>query len=99
MLSRRLSVLASERDHGAHGLSLTDREREIVELLDQGLSNKEIAQRLAIRLPTVKNHVHSILEKLNVHRRGEAAALMHGRLSSPRWAGRPEDSRVSNPLD
>jgi DNA-binding NarL/FixJ family response regulator len=83
MLSRRLAAVVRSRDHGVFGASLTDREREIVELIEQGLSNKEIASRLSIRLATVKNHVHSILEKLNVHRRGAAAALMHGRGSAP----------------
>lgn len=54
--------------------SLTPRERDIVDLIDRGFSNKEIARSLKIGLPTVKNHVHRVLEKLNVRRRGEAAA-------------------------
>ena len=49
---------------------------EVAELLDQGLSNKEIAQRLSIAVPTVKNHVHRILDKLHVNRRTEAAARL-----------------------
>jgi two-component system, NarL family, nitrate/nitrite response regulator NarL len=53
---------------------LTRREVEVVELIDQGLTNKEIARRLVIELSTVKNHVHNILEKLGVSHRGEAAA-------------------------
>jgi DNA-binding NarL/FixJ family response regulator len=58
---------------------LTARERQIVALIDEGLSNKEIAQSLCIETCTVKNHVHSILEKLHVARRGEAAAAVrHG---------------------
>jgi two-component system nitrate/nitrite response regulator NarL len=57
---------------------LTLREREIVSLIDEGLSNKEIARRLQIELPTVKNHVHHILRKLNASRRGEAAAMLRG---------------------
>jgi DNA-binding NarL/FixJ family response regulator len=55
---------------------LTAREREILGLIDQGLSNKEIAQALEIELPTVKNHVHNILTKLNARRRGQAAAML-----------------------
>ena len=55
---------------------LTSREREIAELLEQGMSNKEIAARLQIELPTVKNHVHSILTKLKASRRGQAAAML-----------------------
>jgi two-component system nitrate/nitrite response regulator NarL len=77
-LFRRLAVLSADRGPGPAG-TLTPREAEILELIDQGLSNKEIARRLQIELPTVKNHVHHILEKLQVHRRGEAAARANGR--------------------
>jgi two-component system, NarL family, nitrate/nitrite response regulator NarL len=56
------------------GHALTCREREVVRLLDAGLSNKEIARRLSIALPTVKNHVHNILRKLEVDRRTQAIA-------------------------
>ncbi len=51
---------------------LTAREREIVRLIAQGLSNQQIARHLHIALATVKNHVHNILEKLGVHGRLEA---------------------------
>ena len=54
---------------------LTTREVEVLELIRQGRSNKYIAGRLGVSLPTVKNHVHSILAKLHVGRRGEAAAF------------------------
>jgi two-component system, NarL family, nitrate/nitrite response regulator NarL len=53
-------------------------------LIDQGLSNKEIGRRLSIETATVKNHVHNILEKLHVHRRGEAAAYARRSVLSPR---------------
>ncbi|HUE25551.1 MAG TPA: response regulator transcription factor [Solirubrobacteraceae bacterium] len=56
--------------------SLTEREAQIAELVADGMSNKAIASRLSIELATVKNHVHSILEKLRVHSRGEAAAKL-----------------------
>jgi two-component system, NarL family, nitrate/nitrite response regulator NarL len=72
-LLRRLAVLKRERIKCGDS-RLTSRELEILQLIDEGRSNKEIAQRLTIEVPTVKNHVHSILEKLNVHRRAEAAA-------------------------
>jgi two-component system, NarL family, nitrate/nitrite response regulator NarL len=75
MLLQRLATLSTERANG-HEEQLTLREREIVALIDEGLSNKEIAERLYIELPTVKNHVHNILEKLHVRRRYEAAARM-----------------------
>jgi two-component system nitrate/nitrite response regulator NarL len=55
---------------------LTGREREVLLLIEQGESNKEIAARLQIEQSTVKNHVSSILEKLGVQRRAQAAALL-----------------------
>jgi two-component system, NarL family, nitrate/nitrite response regulator NarL len=58
--------------------TLTSREREIGRLIERGLSNKEIAGELSIELATVKNHVHNILEKMHLHRRGEVAAQLRG---------------------
>lgn len=62
------------RDRGGAVIPLTSREREIVALIGRGLSNKEIARALSIEVPTVKNHVHHLLEKLGVQRRWAAAA-------------------------
>jgi two-component system response regulator DegU len=72
---------------------LTDREMEILELIIEGLSNKEIAFRLSISQQTVKNHITSILAKLNLADRTQAAiyALRHGWVRLPR----EEDSSVS----
>ncbi len=69
---------ASAPSRDARG-ALTHREREILALIERGLSNKEIAHALEIGVPTVKNHVHSILAKLKVARRGEAAAHVRRR--------------------
>ena len=55
---------------------LTSREIEVLELLGQNFTNQEIAERLVIEVGTVKNHVHSILNKLNVNTRDEAAAYL-----------------------
>ncbi|HEX8742315.1 MAG TPA: response regulator transcription factor [Thermoleophilaceae bacterium] len=55
---------------------LTRREREVIELVGLGLSNKQIAQRLSIQVATVKSHVHSILTKLGLDRRAEVVALL-----------------------
>jgi DNA-binding NarL/FixJ family response regulator len=55
-----------------NGTSLTRREAEIVNLIEKGLSNKEIALQLHIELSTVKNHVHNLLDKLQLHSRYSA---------------------------
>jgi DNA-binding NarL/FixJ family response regulator len=74
-LFRHVGTLSARRGEPAPDV-LTPREREIVELIEQGLSNKEISRRLSIGLSTVKNHVHNLLEKLHVPRRGAAAARL-----------------------
>jgi len=62
---------------------LTAREREVVPLIDRGMSNKEIAVALSIEVATVKNHVHHILEKLAVRRRSGVAAQLRRRPFNP----------------
>ena len=61
----------------AEAVRMTKREREIMNLIAEGLSNKEIAQRLSIATYTVKSHVHNILEKLALHSRLQIAAYTH----------------------
>jgi DNA-binding NarL/FixJ family response regulator len=56
---------------------MTKREREVIELIAEGLSNKEIAQRLNIATYTVKSHVHNILDKLALHTRLQVASYAH----------------------
>lgn len=86
LIFRRVGTLEAGPRNGAapalpplSGHVLTPREQEVAALLEAGLSNKEIARSLGIRVPTVKNHVHSILERLQVRRRGEAAAVSRER--------------------
>lgn len=79
-LCRRVAALAGERAQQPDVAVLTQREREILALIERGKSNKEIARDLSVKLPTVKNHVHNILEKLGVNGRGAAAALARGSL-------------------
>lgn len=75
-LAKRVARL-SEKPGQAMGVRcLTAREMEVIRLIEKGLSNKEIAKTMQIGVSTVKNHVHNILEKLNVRRRGQAAALI-----------------------
>ena len=83
VVSKGWTMPASERRENVQttrqrptDVALTSREQDIIALIDRGLSNKEIARQLKISLPTVKNHVHNILEKLQVQRRGAAAALL-----------------------
>ncbi len=56
---------------------LTQRERQVMELIGAGFSNKEIAIRLRVAVHTVKTHVHNVLSKLSLGTRLEVAALLH----------------------
>jgi ATP/maltotriose-dependent transcriptional regulator MalT len=70
----RHAGLAMPREH-ARGLSLTVREREVLELLVAGRTNGDIASRLFISQSTTKVHIRHIFEKLGVHSRAEAVAV------------------------
>jgi DNA-binding NarL/FixJ family response regulator len=59
-----------------HAVQLTKREQEIVDLISEGMSNKEIAQQLHIATFTVKSHVHNVLEKLDLSTRLQIAAFV-----------------------
>ncbi|MEO7987734.1 MAG: response regulator transcription factor [Gemmatimonadales bacterium] len=64
-------------------VGLTQRERQVIDLIGEGLSNKKIAARLHIAIHTVKSHVHNVLEKLALHTRLEVAAFTRG-IESPK---------------
>jgi two-component system, NarL family, nitrate/nitrite response regulator NarL len=84
MLVRRVSALAQGIEAEPQHDRLTPRERGILALINEGLSNKDIAKRLGIELSTVKNHVHHILEKTHALRRAQAAAnFRKSRLLAP----------------
>jgi DNA-binding NarL/FixJ family response regulator len=60
-----------DEDHPVLAPALTGREEEVLRLLAEGLSNRQIAERLGLRPQTVKNHVRRVFEKLDVHSRLE----------------------------
>lgn len=70
---------ATGRRQGHDRASLTVREREVAELLEEGVSNKEISRRLQIEISTVKHHVHNVLTKLQLPRRSLIAAAARQR--------------------
>lgn len=67
----------TERGKLTNAVRMTKREREIMPLIADGLSNKEIAQRLNVATYTVKSHVHNTLEKLALHSRLQIATFFH----------------------
>jgi len=78
-LFRRLATPDGAGAEAGARVNLTARERQVLCLIVQGLTNKEIATRLQIEIATVKNHVHNVLIKLRVKSRAEAAGrVLHG---------------------
>jgi DNA-binding NarL/FixJ family response regulator len=65
------------KEAGMDDVRMTRREGEVIELIGEGLSNKEIAQRLNIATHTVKSHVRNVMEKLALHTRLQIAAYSH----------------------
>ena len=76
------SVVKSGGALPTHAIQLTKREREVVDLISKGMSNKEIAQELHIATFTVKSHVHNVLEKLELGSRLQIAAFARDEQSS-----------------
>ena len=73
----RLARMFSAVENKMEGdVRLTSRELEVLQFIAAGLTNQEIAARLVVEVGTVKNHVHRILEKLNVSSRQEAASYL-----------------------
>jgi two-component system nitrate/nitrite response regulator NarL len=82
-LARRLGEMGKRRTRHQGAAHLTPREEQVLKLLGEGLTNKEIATRLTVEASTIKNHVHAILNKLSVEKRSEIAAAV-GAGSRPR---------------
>jgi DNA-binding NarL/FixJ family response regulator len=78
-LFTQIVELALENGEGipTESVRFTNREREVVDLIAEGRSNKEIAELLHIATFTVKSHVHNILEKLTLSTRLQIAAFAH----------------------
>jgi DNA-binding NarL/FixJ family response regulator len=74
-LFRYVAGLRGE-DHPVLARALTGREEEVLRLVAQGLSNRQIAERLGLRPQTVKNHVRRVFEKLDVHSRLELVGAL-----------------------
>lgn len=77
------NAVSGNRARVLESVRLTNRERQVIDLLGEGLSNKEIATRLHIAVHTVKSHVHNVLEKLALRSRLEVAAFFHSSTLRP----------------
>ncbi|MGK4579265.1 response regulator [Kitasatospora sp. HPMI-4] len=77
--------------------ALTDREREILALVGEGLTNRQIGARLYLAEKTVKNHISRLLAKLGVERRVQAAVIATQSTQPPSSAGRSTPERPSRP--
>lgn len=83
ILLRHMSTVAAQRRRStSQDPVLTAREIQILHMLESGLANREIADRLCIAVHTVKNHVHSVLTKLGVNSREQAGALARNMIAS-----------------
>jgi two-component system NarL family response regulator len=71
-LLAEFNTLAKAAEEKVPAPKLTDRELQVLKLVAQGMSNREVAEQLFISENTVKNHVRNILEKLHLHSRMEA---------------------------
>jgi two-component system response regulator NreC len=77
LFSHIVEIAVKKKGVTTAAVRMTKREREIIVLIADGLSNKEIAQRLSIATHTVKSHVHNVMEKLALHTRLQIAKFMH----------------------
>ena len=76
--------------------SLTRREEQILGLLAEGLSNRQMAERLGLRPQTVKNHVRRVFEKLDVHSRLELIGALRLQVPRYRYRGDSPAARVNS---
>lgn len=87
-LLRAVASLAETGPGERSSIRLTTREEEVAMFLDEGCTNREIAERMHIEAGTVKSHVHNVMRKLGVSRRAQVAARMRKESASPIWPPR-----------
>lgn len=99
-LARCIANVAQRNRAHDSATPLTSRERQIASFIEKGQSNKQIARALNIQVSTVKNHVHNILDKLNVANRVQAAVQLRqwsrAAVTLPTSAGRRYLARDSH---
>jgi DNA-binding NarL/FixJ family response regulator len=96
-LLRRVSDMGPSKGFAAAAASPatpTVREMQVLEMISGGLSNKEIARRLNIGLATTKSHVHNLLGKLGLQRRGQAASWIRAQQARSDLGNRSPDARL-----
>ncbi|MHB8871922.1 MAG: LuxR C-terminal-related transcriptional regulator, partial [Candidatus Doudnabacteria bacterium] len=71
------AIIESKPSLIVESVRMTKRERQVIGLIADGFTNKEIAQKLHLSTYTVKSHVHNILEKLSLHTRVQVANYSH----------------------
>ena len=76
------TVTRRRADHGDPTAHLTPSERRVLDLIGDGLSNREIGEKLGVAEKTVKNHITSLLAKMGLQRRTQAAAWVAGQRAS-----------------
>ena len=84
------TITRRRADHEDPTADLTPSERKVLDLIGEGMSNREIAERLGVAEKTVKNHITSLLSKMGLQRRTQVAAWVAGRKHSA-WRSEPND--------
>jgi len=77
-------LIRPEKNNASLIAQLSEREVDILKLVSEGLSNKEVAKRLFLQEKTVKHHMTRVLAKLRVRNRTEAALFLHGSMAGPK---------------
>jgi two-component system, NarL family, response regulator DevR len=84
-----------EPERTLEDVRITPRERQVIDFIGDGLSNKEIAKRLDVGEHTVRSHVRNVMEKLALHTRLQIAAHVHQKELHGKGAGRPSAHKAA----